>query len=60
VSDREAPPTATRENRTRWVSEGYGQLGQEPDLGMYLDHMVEVFREVRRVLRPDGVCWIGE
>jgi group II intron reverse transcriptase/maturase len=35
-----------------------GQLGQEPDIGMFLDHLVEVFRAVRRVLRPDGVCWI--
>jgi hypothetical protein len=25
---------------------------------MYLDHIVSVFREVRRVLREDGVCWI--
>ena len=36
----------------------YGQLGQEPDIGLYLDHMVTVFGEVRRVLRRDGVCWI--
>jgi DNA methylase len=36
----------------------YGQLGQEPDVGMYIEHIVEVFREVRRVLRADGVAWI--
>jgi DNA modification methylase len=36
----------------------YGQIGQEPDVGMYVDHLVTIFREVRRVLRKDGVCWI--
>jgi DNA modification methylase len=36
----------------------FGQLGQEPTLHEYIAHMVEVFREVRRVLRPDGTCWI--
>jgi DNA modification methylase len=36
----------------------YGQLGQEPDVGTFIDHMVAIFRGVRRVLRPDGVCWV--
>ena len=36
-----------------------GQLGLEPDPWLYLDHLVEVFREVRRVLRPDGVLWLN-
>lgn len=36
----------------------YGQLGQEPDIASYLDHLVTIFREVRRVLREDGICWI--
>ena len=35
------------------------QIGLEPTLGDYLDKMVEVFREVRRVLRKDGTCWIN-
>jgi DNA modification methylase len=26
---------------------------------MYVAHMVEVFREVRRVLRPDGTLWLN-
>ena len=33
-------------------------LGLEPQVGMYVSHLVQVFREVRRVLRPDGTCWI--
>ena len=35
-----------------------GHLGWEPRLSMFTDHLVEIFREVRRVLRPDGNCWI--
>ncbi|KZL04557.1 Modification methylase DpnIIB [Pseudovibrio axinellae] len=36
-----------------------GQLGLEPTLKEHLDKMVEVFEEVRRVLKPDGTCWIN-
>ena len=36
----------------------FGQLGQEPDVSTFVRHLVEVFREVRRVLRSDGVCWV--
>lgn len=34
-----------------------GQIGLEGSLAEYLETMVAVFREVRRVLRPDGICW---
>jgi DNA modification methylase len=36
-----------------------GQLGLEPTIGFYVEHMVEVFREVRRVLRDDGTLWLN-
>jgi hypothetical protein len=36
-----------------------GELGGEPTPELYVAHLVEVFREVRRVLRPDGVCLIN-
>jgi DNA modification methylase len=36
-----------------------GQLGLEASLGEHIDTMVDVFREVRRVLRPDGVVWLN-
>lgn len=35
------------------------QIGLEPTLAEFLDRLVDVFREVRRVLRPDGVCWLN-
>lgn len=36
-----------------------GNLGHEPTPEMYIGHLVAVFREVRRVLRDDGVCWLN-
>jgi DNA modification methylase len=35
------------------------QLGLEPTPDAYVQAMVEVFREVRRVLRRDGTCWLN-
>ena len=36
-----------------------GQIGLEPTVDLYVAKMVEVFREVRRVLRDDGVLWFN-
>jgi len=36
-----------------------GQLGLEPTPEAFIARMVEVFAEVRRVLRDDGVCWLN-
>ena len=36
-----------------------GQIGLEPTPDAYVAKMVEVFREVRRVLRKDGTCWLN-
>jgi site-specific DNA-methyltransferase (adenine-specific) len=36
-----------------------GQIGDEPTIAEYLDRLVAVFGEVRRVLRNDGVVWIN-
>lgn len=35
------------------------QLGMEASLGEHVANMVEVFREVRRVLRSDGTLWLN-
>lgn len=36
-----------------------GHLGLEPNHHLYVAHMVAIFREIRRVLRPDGVVWLN-
>ena len=36
-----------------------GQIGLEATPGEFIDTMTEVFREVRRVLRADGTCWVN-
>jgi DNA modification methylase len=36
-----------------------GQFGLEPLLQDYIAGMVEVFREIRRALRPDGTAWVN-
>lgn len=35
------------------------QIGLERTLGEHIAAMVDVFRDVRRVLKPTGVCWIN-
>ncbi|MGK2898569.1 MAG: DNA-methyltransferase [Burkholderiaceae bacterium] len=35
------------------------QIGLEPTFAEFIERMVEVFREVRRVLRSDGVAWVN-
>lgn len=35
------------------------ELGSERTLDEHLANLVSVFREVRRVLRKDGVCWVN-
>lgn len=57
-------PETTREQR--WTVSEFcatcgawrGELGLEPSPDLYVAHLVEVFREVRRVLRDDGTCWL--
>lgn len=36
-----------------------GELGSEPTFEMFMLHLVRIFREVRRVLRPDGTLWMN-
>lgn len=42
--------------RDYWVD---GQIGLEKTLNEYVARLVEVFREVRRVLRDDGTLWLN-
>lgn len=35
------------------------RLGNEPTIEAFIWHLLLVFRECRRVLRDDGVCWVN-
>ena len=37
----------------------FGQLGLEPNPEQYVKNMVEVFREARRILKPEGTLWLN-
>lgn len=36
-----------------------GSLGLEPTPELYIDHLVQIFRQVWRVLRDDGTLWLN-
>jgi len=36
-----------------------GQLGLEPTVDMYIEHMTEIFNEVKRVLKKEGSLWLN-
>ena len=37
----------------------HGSLGLEPGLGQFVANLVEIFREVKRVLKPTGTVWLN-
>lgn len=43
----------------RDYSIGYNGIGLEPTPELYVEHLVEVFRAVRRALRDDGLCFVN-
>jgi DNA modification methylase len=36
-----------------------GQFGLEPTPDLYVQHLVELFREIKRVLKDDGTVWLN-
>ena len=36
-----------------------GQIGMEESVEEYIANLTAIFREVRRILRPDGTAWIN-
>jgi site-specific DNA-methyltransferase (cytosine-N4-specific) len=36
-----------------------GQIGLEPTLPQFLNHLVAIFNEVKRVLKDDGILWLN-
>ena len=52
LRDYKIPPTI-------WSDRWTGCLGNEPTPQLFVQHIVDVFREARRVLRPDGVMFLN-
>lgn len=42
-----------------WPDGWHGCLGLEPTPELYVEHLVSVFAEIRRVLRGDGTVWLN-
>ena len=45
-----------------WGLRDYGeerQIGIEENFNLYLDKLIEIFDEVKRVLKPKGSCWVN-
>ena len=45
-----------------WALRDYkieGQLGLEPTFTEYIAKLIEIFNEVKRVLKPAGSCWVN-
>jgi len=36
-----------------------GQLGLEPTVEMYIEHITEIFNEIKRVLKKEGTFWLN-
>lgn len=36
-----------------------GELGAEPTFDLYIRHLIQIFDEVKRVLKDDGTCWVN-
>ena len=58
AKSQETPPTWTS-HYCLHCGAWEGSLGLEPSPELYVDNIAAVFREVRRVLRPDGTLWLN-
>jgi len=36
-----------------------GQIGLEPTFDLYLERLIQIFTEIKRVLKKDGTCWVN-
>lgn len=48
-----------QQTNVKWPDGWYGQLGNEPKLDMYIEHLLQITYELKRVLKPTGVMfWV--
>ena len=43
----------------KWNDGWMGELGAEPEFDQYINHLCDIFDEVKRVLTDDGTCWVN-
>ena len=36
-----------------------GELGNEPTYQLYINHLIQIFNEMNRILTKDGTCWVN-
>lgn len=52
---RKGEPTKTCSKCQAWK----GQLGLEPTPELYIEHLAEIFNEVKRILKKEGTFWLN-
>jgi len=43
----------------QWPDGWFGELGLEPTIELYIEHLMMVFDQAKRVLRKDGICFVN-
>jgi len=51
------PPVKKEHQFCKKCGAWYGQLGLEPDLGMYHNHLLQITAELKRILKKTGTMW---
>jgi len=36
-----------------------GELGREPEVNLYIKHLIDIFAEIKRVLKPEGTIFVN-
>ena len=44
---------------TKWPDGWVGCLGLEPSPDLFINHIIQIFREIKRILRDDGTLWLN-
>lgn len=57
--DKEAKWKEQKSNFCSLCGAWKGQLGLEPDFNLFIKHLIQIFKEIKRVLRDDGTVWVN-